>query len=291
MRLAVAGSPVTHSLSPAMHRAALASLGEPHTYVAREVALSALPSFFAELRGGAWLGANLTHPLKEAALPLLDELSPEAEIGAVNTVVARHGRLVGHNTDGAGFLDGLAASGALQASTRAVALLGAGGAAIAVAHAVAGAGGRIDVVARREEQARLLLSGCPAGARGIVAPWRDHPATRRSLAGAQLLVDCTPLGTAALPGSSGWSAAQRAYRQLPLQLLSRDAVVYDLTYRPRRTALLALVAAEVGITLDGFEMLVAQAARSLELWTGRQPDRDCMRAAALRALRAPQGRQ
>jgi len=287
MHLAVAGSPIAHSLSPVIHTAALADLGEPISYGACEVTAATLPAFITGLRSDGWLGANLTHPLKRAVLPLLDDVgAAAARLGAVNTVVARGGRLTGMNTDGAGFVDSLRAAGLGDALAGPVALLGGGGAACAVADAVAHGGALVHVIARRPEQAEALLAACPAQRRGIPTGWVADAQCEQVLSSVRLLVDCTPLGTAAGEGSAAWTAAQRAYARLPLAALPPEAAVCDLTYRPRRTALLALLEGSGRPTLDGLEMLIAQAARSLQLWLGRSPSRAVMRAAALEALAA-----
>ncbi|RTH20553.1 shikimate dehydrogenase family protein, partial [Thermus scotoductus] len=111
LRLAVLGYPITHSLSPAMHRYALDSLGLRGSYGALETPLEVLKDHLEEVRR-EYRGVNLTIPLKEAALPLLDWVSPEAQaIGAVNTVLSVEGRLLGFNTDAPGFLQALKAGG------------------------------------------------------------------------------------------------------------------------------------------------------------------------------------
>ena len=132
-RLAVIGYPIKHSISPAMHQAALDALGVEARYDRVEVTPDDLPAFVAELRDGEWGGINVTVPHKEAVLPLLDEVTPEAAaIGAVNTIVLSEDRLIGHNTDAAGFLRALRDDGGFDPAGRVVALLGAGGAARAV---------------------------------------------------------------------------------------------------------------------------------------------------------------
>ncbi|RTI00739.1 shikimate dehydrogenase family protein, partial [Thermus scotoductus] len=126
LRLAVLGYPITHSLSPAMHRYALDSLGLRGSYGALETPLEVLKDHLEEVRR-EYRGVNLTIPLKEAALPLLDWVSPEAQaIGAVNTVLSVEGRLLGFNTDAPGFLQALKAGGIPLMGPALI--LGAGGA-------------------------------------------------------------------------------------------------------------------------------------------------------------------
>ncbi|MHB8619741.1 MAG: shikimate dehydrogenase family protein, partial [Chloroflexota bacterium] len=140
-RLGVIGYPLGHTLSPPIQRAALDRLGLDITYDAIEVAPTDLPRFLADLRQPSWLGVNVTVPHKQAVIPYLDELSDEArEIGAVNTILHRSGRLAGFNTDARAFLEDLQAELGPVAG-RHVLVLGAGGAAHAVCFALRGAAG------------------------------------------------------------------------------------------------------------------------------------------------------
>ncbi len=139
--LAVIGYPIKHSLSPVFQQAALDARGIGARYQMREVEPAALGSFVAETRVPRWMGFNVTIPHKEAILPLIDELSPTAgAIGAVNTVVNRERRLVGHNTDVSGFLGALRHEAGVNPRGKGAVMLGAGGAARAVARALADAG-------------------------------------------------------------------------------------------------------------------------------------------------------
>src|SRR3990172_8282939 len=155
MKLALLGYPLSHSLSPAMHNAALQAVGlSDWRYQALPVASAHLPEAVAEIRGDDYLGANVTVPHKEIILPLLDGLTPVAEaIGAVNTLVKRDGRLLGHNTDAAGLLADLYALD-VHFSRRPVLILGAGGAARAVVAACPGVGSAAEIrlIARRRQQ-------------------------------------------------------------------------------------------------------------------------------------------
>ena len=162
----VLGDPVDHSLSPAMQNAAFASTGLPHLYLRYRVPAAALEEAFAEARRLGMGGLNLTVPLKEAALPLCDAITPAARrIGAVNTVVVRGQRLLGDNTDAGGFLRGLASRVRLR-GTHAV-LIGAGGSARAVGTALVDAGcARLTVANRTPERGETLAGllsalGCP----------------------------------------------------------------------------------------------------------------------------------
>ncbi|HZW27575.1 MAG TPA: shikimate dehydrogenase [Trueperaceae bacterium] len=264
--------PAGHSLSPRMHGAAFEVLGLEATYEALDVPPARLAEVVAGLRlDPDFLGANVTTPHKLAVLVLLDELTEAARaVGAVNTVVPRGGRLVGDNTDVAGFAASLEGAGFRAGGGHAV-LLGAGGAANAVAYALARLGVPTVVASRRAEAAAELVAALRPVARGLEAvAAADLP---RALAGAALLVNATTVGMAGGPAPG----------ELPLGvdvgLLPPGALVNDLVYNPRVTPLLAAAKARGLATLDGLPMLVEQGAASLRLWTGLEPPLEAMRAA------------
>ena len=261
--IALIGDPVQHSPSPAMHRAAFAATGLDLDYVAERVTLESLPSAFGRLRERC-LGLNVTIPLKEAVIPLLDEVrGAAATTASVNTVSFRDGRAIGDSTDGEGFMAALDRSGAPP--PRQALILGSGGAARAVGAALHDAGATVTIAARDPERASPAAEAIgahpiPLEASAVAAP----------LAQADLLVNATPL-------------ADRS--PLPAGLeLHRALTVFDLVYRPRRTKLLT-DAREAGCrTVEGVEMLVEQGLRSFEIWTGVLPPADVMRDAALAHL-------
>ncbi len=263
--------PAGHSLSPAMHGAAFGALGLAATYEALDVPPEQLAQQVELFRSDPdFLGANVTTPHKRAVMPLLDEVTDAAAaIGAVNTLLPREGRLIGDNTDGAGFLRALEEAGH---DHEAVALvIGAGGAARAVVYGLHRLGALV-MVAARDADAASALAGSFAGGGPSVAHLgpRDLASV---LPAAGLLVNATTVGMEGGP----------AERALPLDvdvsLLPRDALVYDLVYKPRVTPLIA-AARERGLrTLDGLAMLVWQGAESLRAWTGLEPPVSVMRAA------------
>lgn len=261
---AVLGSPVRHSLSPVLHNAAFAALGLDWAYVAFEVReAEAEPA----LRGAAALGLaglSITMPLKDVAARVCDELSPRAAtLGAVNCVVISSGRLIGHSTDGDGFLDALP----VPVRGERVVVLGAGGAARAVVAAVAGAGAAEVVVvnrtADRGERAAALAGG--AGRLG----------TRDDVPDAQIVVNATSVGMGGAGGGAGTGALP-----CPAPLLHRGQTVVDLVYHPVETAWLAAARGRGATAVDGVGMLVHQAAHALGLWTGLDPPLGVMEAAA-----------
>ena len=272
-KLYLIGDPVDHSLSPLLHRAMIAQTGVPYTYELHPVSAAALPEFVAAAKDGAWAGCNVTMPHKQTILPLLDEVDGfAADCGAVNTVCFRDGRAVGYNTDGVGLVDSLRCRG-FDPAGRTVLLLGAGGAAKAVGHALAAAGaGRIIVCARRSERAAALAAQLPGCGKGIVLA---QDAIQQAAA-CDLLVNATPLGMAGSPAFTGLDF---------LQAMPPHAVVYDLVYHPRRTALLEAAARQGLRTVGGIDLLIRQAVRAFTFFTGETPDT----AALYAALREPLG--
>jgi shikimate dehydrogenase len=271
-RLGVLGWPVAHSRSPAMHNAALAVLGL-HEW--RYQRLPVPPQLFAEttraLHGAGFLGANVTIPHKQAALALADEASAAArEIGAANTLTfAQDGTIAAENTDAPGLI---AALGSSPRGRRAL-VLGAGGSARAVVWALL-AEGAADVAIWNRTPARAQSLARELGARAVPAP-----------IAAEMLVNCTSVGLQGPVGAAGVerSASEgEALNQLGLSFdqVSEYSHVIDLAYHAQSTPLLAAARAHGARTVDGLEILVAQGALSLELWTGRRAPREVMARAA-----------
>ena len=268
----VFGDPVDHSLSPAMHNAAFAAAGLPHVYLRYRVPAALLPAAVREARALGMGGLNLTVPLKEAVLPLLDGVTPEAErIGAVNTILfSAGGRLVGDNTDGRGFLAALRGRVRLRGA-RAV-VIGAGGAARAVATALGRAGcARITVAnrtrARGERLAERLsrLGGAVIATVPLVALERGQV-----LEDTTLVVNATPLALAGAGPRVRWTATPRG------------CLGVELVYATRPTPFLVAAARAGRRTLGGAHMLLHQGTLAFEAWTGRRAPRAVM-ARALRA--------
>ncbi|MET0773153.1 MAG: shikimate dehydrogenase [Candidatus Limnocylindrales bacterium] len=235
LRFGLIGEHIAYSASPAMMTAAFAALGLPHAYGLIDIAEADVPGAVDELRRPGAGGANVTTPHKRLVASLMDELSPDAErAGAVNCVVPRDGRLVGHNTDLPALIAQVAALRP-GGPDRAV-VLGGGGAAGAVLLALEGAGAR-DVVS-------LTRSG---------GTW-DRMADE--LARADMVVNATPIGTGA------------DETPVPAGLHRSDLAVLDLVYRPSPTRLVREARAAGAPARAGGGMLLGQAIRSLELWLG-----------------------
>jgi shikimate dehydrogenase len=255
------GAKVEHSRSAEIHNRAFEDRGLDWQYVGLQVQPDRLRAVLEGLPALGFRGANVTMPFKEAVIPLLDELSVEARaIGAVNTVrITQDGRLLGWNTDAEGFLADLRDQGVDP--ERPAHLLGAGGAARAVAYALAEAGApEITVVNRTERRARQLVQrfeGLFPRTRFGVRPWPQGVATAPANA---LIVNCTCVGMAGtdLAGESPWPEST-PFRS--------DHVVYDLVYTPVWTPFLSHARTSGAQALSGLGMLVRQAALAFSLWT------------------------
>lgn len=273
------GYPVGHSLSPLMQNAAFASMGLDWVYLPFAVSPKNLPAAVSGVRALNLAGVNLTVPHKERVLSLLDDLSPGARaIGAVNTVVNRDGILTGHNTDADGFLRALTQEAGFQPRGRTVLLLGAGGAAraVAVICALAGAG-KILVANRTAARAATLVvqvnSLGGAEARGIV--WDGAASLERYAGEADLVVQAT---------SQGMYPRDGECPAFPFTALKRGVLVTDLVYNPVETAFLKEARRNGARVLGGHEMLLYQGALAFGLWTGIEAPVGVMRAALAEGL-------
>jgi shikimate dehydrogenase len=258
----ILGRPVAHSLSPVMHNAAFRHLGINAVYVAFPV--TDLASAVSGLRGLAIGGASVTIPFKEEIIPLIDELDPRAaEIGAVNTLVNRDGRLIGSNTDWLGAVTALTAKISLKG--RHVLILGAGGASRAIAYGIIQAGGRVSLTDVDQARAAALVKDLGGEAIPLNTVG-DSPAT--------ILVNATPMGMT--PDLDG----------IPIDpdLLGRFEVVMDIVYQPLTTRLLREAKGHGCAVIDGLQMLIHQGAAQFELWIGMTAPLEVMSRAAYAAV-------
>jgi len=257
--LGVAGFPVGHSRSPAVHNAALAHLGLDWLYVPLPLPPEQFAEAAAALPDSGFRGLNVTVPHKAAAHELADTRSAAVEaIGAANTLTFRDGAIEADNTDAGGFLDAL---GSPVAGLRAL-VLGAGGSARAVAWALA-EGGAAEVWVCNRTPARAEALARDLGVLAVTAP-RE----------ADLIVNCTSAGLDPdTPEGEVLEALALAGREPP-------PVVVDLVYGETQTAVERWGAAGGARVVGGLEVLVRQGARSLELWTGRPAPLEVMREAA-----------
>ncbi|ALZ86279.1 shikimate dehydrogenase [Pseudomonas oryzihabitans] len=265
------GAGIQASLTPAMHEREGDAQGLRYLYRlidldALGLGADALPELLQAAQRTGFTGLNITFPCKQAIIPLLDDLSPEARgIGAVNTVVLADGRTVGHNTDCLGFAEGFR-RGLPDVAKRLVVQLGAGGAGSAVAHALLAEGvDQLFIFDVEVERAQALVDNLTRHfGPGRAAVGTDQAAT---VAAADGLVNTSPVGMAKLPGLP-----------LPAELLHPGLWVAEIIYFPLETELLRQARALGCRTLDGGTMAVFQAVKAFELFSGRTADADRMQA-------------
>ena len=279
LRIALFGHPVGHSRSRELFEAVGRAGGPEIVYEPVDVRPGDLATAFARLAAGEWDGANVTVPHKRDAFRLCSRLAPAAEAAGAVNVLARDagGVITGHNTDGAGFLD--AVDEVLAAAGRSLpghaALLGCGGAAAGVAAALAGRG--ITLMAVSRTPARVPAPMATLAVRLLA--W-DDPGLARAVRACGLVVQATPLGTA---------RAGMAPEDVPLpdEALGSDQLVVDLVYNPWCTPFLARARRLGARGLNGWPMLVHQAARALDLWQGQGSGRWVHEAARRGEARDP----
>jgi shikimate dehydrogenase len=261
-KLAVIGDPVNHSLSPRIHSAAIAAAGLEADYGRVRVAVGELDGFVNQARSGVLDGFNVTIPHKQRICPLLDGLEEgAAKIGAVNTVVRQDHRVMGFNTDVAGFMAALRSISVPMPPTALI--LGTGGAARAVAWSLMTHRVDVAVSGRHFDLATDMVRDLGGG---LPVRWVEREQYARQ---SGLIVNATPLGMAHLPDQS-------ALRQWPTPL--GVAIAFDLVYG-HETPFLQAAAAAGWLVVGGLEMLVQQAAESFRLWFGVEPNLDVMRHA------------
>lgn len=264
-QLGLIGYPLGHSLSPKIHSAVLKTSGLQGDYSLFPIHPDdklGLKDLLARVRAGDIHGLNVTIPHKQNVIEFMDELTPTAKaIGAVNTIYMRGDKLIGDNTDAPGFLADLRrVSNSSFLVPHSALVLGAGGSARAVVHALVSENWNVTIAARRIEQAKQLANSFPA---------HYFPLTTFDLQPLtfDLIVNTTPLGMTPNTESS----------PLPENLsLPTNAFVYDLVYNPRETKLVRDARAQGLNASTGLGMLIEQAALAFETWTGHNPPRDVL---------------
>jgi shikimate dehydrogenase len=264
--LGLAGFPVDHSLSPKIHTAAMAACGlrgEYSLFPIHSDDTQGLRNLLARVREEEIHGLNITIPHKQTVISMLDELTPTArDVGAVNVIYLSRNKLVGDNTDVAGFITDLRQLAGLAASERfsSALVLGAGGSARAVVYGLINDGWNVTVAARRKDQANEIAR---AFENIEIVEFND-----RSLKPLrpQLIINTTPLGMAPDSDISPWP-------EIPLP---PQAVVYDLVYNPRETKLVKNARSQGLSAFTGVGMLIEQAILAFEIWTGHRPTRSLL---------------
>lgn len=264
---AVIGDPVSHSLSPVLHNAAFTALGVDWVFLALPVARGEAEVAVAGARALGVEGLSVTMPHKEPVALAVDRLTPVAErLRSVNTVVRKGPTLTGDSTDGAGFLDAIRDDLGFEPSGRRCLVLGTGGAARAVALALAREGAAEVVVVGRS-------SGRTSAAVAMVGP-PARPGTEIEVEAAELVVNATPVGMAGHPAGPPVDVGR----------LGPGQVVVDLVYHPSVTPLVDAARRRGAVAVGGLGMLVHQAGHAFRLWTGQDPPLELMSAAAVKAL-------
>lgn len=274
----VLGWPLEHTLSPEIHNAAFRAAGLDWVYLPFPVTPEGLAPAVQGLRALGAAGANVTMPHKESVIELLDEVSDDAAtLGAVNTIERVGGRLIGHNTDVAGFAAVLTHDAGYSPAGRRAVVLGAGGAARAVVKALDELGAaEISVVARDPRRAEAVAGLADAAAARVV-PW-ERAADECSAA--DCVVNATPVGM-----YEGDMSRDEAARTDPSggAAFRPGQFVCDLIYQPPTTPLLERARTAGADAWGGLGMLVHQAAAAFAIWTGREAPIEAMSAAAVRA--------
>lgn len=276
--LGVMGFPVSHSLSPVMHNAAIAAMGLDYVYVPFPIPVEDLPAAIAGLKAiQSVQGFNLTIPHKVEVIPLLDEVLPIAKaVGAVNTVKRVGDRWVGTNTDVAGFLSPLKQLNCDWGNSPAV-ILGSGGAAKAVVAACLELGCPVIHVVGRDSKKMKKFHGAMTSQLHDynlrVHPWTSIP---HLLEVAGIVINATPIGMASDPNTP--------ISEAEMDLLPDQAIAYDLIYTPRPTKFLQIAAARGLKAIDGLEMLINQGAIGLEFWLDQPVPIEIMRQALITHL-------
>lgn len=264
--ISLLGSPIRHSMSPATHNLSFEKLGVDSVYVVFDVTESDLPQIVQAMKHmDGWDGSNVTMPCKQAIIPLLDGLSESAELmGAVNVLKKEDGKIIGHNSDGIGFMNNLRKHG-VNTSGETMTLVGPGGAgsAIVVQAALDGAK-KVHVFAREGgpsyTRSTTLLprvaekTGCEL----ILHPFEDKEAMKQAIAESDVLVNATPVGM----------GAESLESPVPAEFITPEVVVADAVYHPRMTKLLTDAEAKGCTIVGGIGMMIEQAATGEEIWYG-----------------------
>ncbi|WP_291292868.1 shikimate dehydrogenase [Enterococcus sp.] len=259
--------PAKHSISPAMHNLSFEDQQVDAVYLAFDVEPEDLAASIQSIRQLDWLGANISMPHKMAVVPLVDELSPAAElIGAVNTIVNQDGHLIGYNTDGIGFMRALADIDVSIIGGK-MTVIGAGGAATAIISQAALDGVKTIHVFNRKDafypiiESKLQQIASATGCTITLEDLDEQQALRRAVEESQLLVNATGVGMKPNEDESPLKDSR---------LLRESLAVYDVIYNPRETRLLKEAKATGAKTANGLSMLLFQGAAAFELWTGKQ---------------------
>jgi len=278
--IGVMGHPIGHTKSPIFQQAGLDELGIDETFEAWDVLPENLEAKVATFRESGFIASCVTLPYKQDVIPLVDELTEAAEaIGAVNWIFNRDGKLVGHNTDGSGFLRALKEKAGFDPKGANAVVFGAGGAARAIIYALKTAGvNRLTIANRTVETAQALANDFSEGRFKPTATGMTRDELTNYVPYANLLVNTTSLGMAGGPAELATPATA--------DMISADAVGYDAVYAPPITKFLREVEEAGGEPAGGMTMLVFQGIEGFEMATGKTAPVDTMFSAIEKALKS-----
>jgi shikimate dehydrogenase len=271
----VIGDPIEHTLSPAIHNTAFNHLNLDFVFLAFRVKAADLEKAVQGMRGLGIHGLNVTMPHKSTVISFLDEVDPTVKfLGAANTILNKDGRLAGFNTDGVGALKALREND-VELSEKKVLLLGAGGAAKAIAFALAEEIGELVVLNRTADKAKEIAAvlGRKFGKK-VVGGLLSASAVQKNLRDSDILINATNVGM----------HPRESQTMIEPQWLRADLTVMDIVYNPVETKLAQAAKAAGTKVISGVEMLIYQGAASFELWTSRSAPIEVMRRAALNKL-------
>ncbi|WP_175990967.1 shikimate dehydrogenase [Bacillus sp. Marseille-Q1617] len=269
----VIGDPIAHSMSPVMHNAAFHDAGIQASYGRLHVVPSELPDAIKGIRALGLRGINVTVPHKTAVMPLLDEIDPlAASIGAVNTIVNREGKLIGYNTDGLGFVEGLKKDIQGDLSSKKVLIIGAGGAAKAIYFTLASLGVRnIDITNRSDDKAFDMIDSCPVD---IESQYCKLQEAELKLHQYDIVIQTTSIGM--------FPAAEES--PIRVDRVKTGAVFSDIIYNPLKTSFLRQAEQHGAVIQNGIDMFVYQGALAFTKWTGITPNTELMKNIVLKQL-------
>jgi len=275
----IIGHPIGHTKSPVFQQAGLDELGIKETFEAWDVSPEELEEKVATFRAKGFIASCVTLPHKQAVIPLVDELTEAAEaVGAVNWIFNRDGKLVGHNTDGTGFLRALKEKAGFDLKGADAVVFGAGGAARAIIYALKNAGvARLTIANRTVEKAQSLASTFSEAKFKPTAIGISRDELSNCVPYATLLVNTTSLGMAGGPAELA--------TPVTADMISADTVAYDAVYAPPMTKFLQEVEEAGGKSAGGMTMLVFQGIEGFEMATGKTAPVDTMFAAIEKALK------
>lgn len=278
--IGVMGHPIGHTKSPVFQQAGLDELGINETFEAWDVAPEELEAKVATFRESGFLAGCVTLPHKQAVIPMVDELTEAAQaVGAVNWIFNQDGKLVGHNTDGTGFLRALKEKAGFDPKGADAVVFGAGGAARAIVYALKSAGvGRLTIANRTVEKGQGLASDFSEGRFKPTAIGMSRDELANHVPYANLLVNTTSLGMAGGPAEMA--------TPVTADMISAEAIGYDAVYAPPMTKFLREVEEAGGTAAGGMTMLVFQGIEGFEMATGQKAPVDTMFAAIEKALKS-----